>query len=104
MIGMTKDLLSPFNLGSIGLTNRMVMAPMTRNRADQLGMPSSLMATYYAQRADAGLIISESVPVSSRGIGYPFTPGLFTEAQVLGWRAVTDAVQARSPVRCGRRV
>ncbi|MDO9004123.1 MAG: alkene reductase [Aquabacterium sp.] len=105
---MPINLFSPLKVGSLDLANRMVMAPMTRNRADQLGVPSPLMATYYAQRAEAGLIISESVPVSSLGIGYPFTPGLFTEAQVLGWRAVTDAVHARHGLifaqlqHCGR--
>ena len=92
---MHHDLLDPITLGSLKLPNRMVMAPMTRNRADRLGVPSTLMAAYYAQRAEAGLIITESVPVSPEGVGYPFTPGLFTAAQVDGWRRVTDAVHVR---------
>lgn len=105
---MSRSLFTPLKLGSLDLVNRIAMAPMTRNRADRNGVPTSLMATYYAQRADAGLIISESVPVSNHGIGYPFTPGLFTQAQVLGWRAVTDAVHARRGLifaqlqHCGR--
>jgi N-ethylmaleimide reductase len=89
---MTADLFNPFQLGDLLLTNRMVMAPMTRNRADANGVATPIMATYYRQRASAGLIITESSPVSPQAIGYPFTPGLFTDAQVEGWRRVTDVV------------
>jgi N-ethylmaleimide reductase len=79
---MQSELFSPATLGSLVLANRMVMAPMTRNRADHAGVATTLMATYYAQRADAGLIISESIPVSAQGVGYPCTPGLYTDEQV----------------------
>lgn len=105
---MQADLFAPITLGTLTLANRMVMAPMTRNRADQRGVATSLMATYYAQRAEAGLIISESVPVSAQGVGYPCTPGIYTEEQVQGWRRVTDAVHARKGLmfaqlqHCGR--
>lgn len=105
---MQADLFATFQLGSLSLANRMVMAPMTRNRAVSSGEASELMATYYAQRAEAGLIISESVPVSAQGVGYPCTPGLFTDAQVEGWRRVTSAVHANRGLvfaqlqHCGR--
>ncbi|MEQ9400050.1 MAG: alkene reductase [Longimicrobiales bacterium] len=85
-------LLQPTRLGPLSLSNRIVMAPMTRNRADRRGVPTAMMATYYEQRASAGLIVSEAVQVSAQGQGYPFTPGLHTDAQVDAWRAVTDAV------------
>jgi N-ethylmaleimide reductase len=91
---MTADLFTSFRLGDMTLANRMVMAPMTRNRADDKGVPRPMMATYYGQRADAGLIVTESVPVSAEGIGYPFTPGLYTEAQAAGWLRVTNAVRS----------
>jgi len=105
---MQPDLFAPTALGTLTLANRMVMAPMTRNRADQAGVATPLMATYYAQRAEAGLIISESVPVSAQGVGYPCTPGLYTEEQVQGWRRVTNAVHGRGGLifvqlqHCGR--
>lgn len=89
------DLFSTLQLGDLALRNRIAMAPLTRNRADMEGIPTAMMATYYGQRAEAGLIISESVPVSAQAIGYPMTPGLFDAAQVTGWRAVTDAVHER---------
>jgi len=88
------DLFAPFALGDLILANRMVMAPMTRNRADENGVSPLLTATYYQQRASAGLIITESAPVSAQAIGYPFTPGLFTDAQAEGWLRVTDAVHS----------
>lgn len=91
---MSTDLFEPFQLGDLTLANRMVMAPMTRNRADQNGIVSSMMVTYYQQRASAGLIISESVPVSAEGVGYPGTPGIYTDAQVASWRRLTDAVHS----------
>ncbi|MDO8459170.1 MAG: alkene reductase [Burkholderiaceae bacterium] len=105
---MQLDLFTPFTLGFLTLANRMVMAPMTRNRADQTGVATPLMADYYAQRAEAGLIISESVPVSAQGVGYPCTPGMYTEEQVQGWRHVTAAVHERGGLmfaqlqHCGR--
>ncbi len=91
---MTADLFEPFQLGDLTLANRMVMAPMTRNRAGENGAVPPMMVTYYRQRASAGLIITESVPVSPEGVGYPATPGIHTEAQAASWRGVTDAVHA----------
>ena len=89
------DLFSPFKLGALALPNRIVMSPMTRSRAAQPGnVPSAMMATYYAQRASAGLIISEATQISPQGQGYSFTPGIHTPEQVAGWRIVTDAVHA----------
>ncbi len=91
---MSADLFEPFQLGGLTLTNRMVMAPMTRNRADQNGIVSPMMVTYYQQRASAGLIIAESAPVSAEGVGYPATPGIYTEAQAASWLHLTDAVHS----------
>jgi 2,4-dienoyl-CoA reductase-like NADH-dependent reductase (Old Yellow Enzyme family) len=88
-------LFDPLQLGSVHLSNRIVMAPLTRLRAGQpLHVPNRLMAEYYAQRAEAGLIITEGVPVSPQAVGYPNVPGLWTAEQVAGWRLVTDAVHA----------
>ncbi len=88
----TADLFSPFRLGALTLPNRIVMAPMTRNRAGPGNVPHALNATYYAQRASAGLIISEATQVAPQGLGYPGTPGIHSAEQVAGWRLVTDAV------------
>ncbi len=88
-------LFDSLQLGPITLPNRLVMAPMTRSRADDDGVPTELMATYYAQRASAGLLISEAIYVSANAKGYSRTPGLHTAAQVAGWRKVTDAVHAK---------
>lgn len=86
-------LFTPHKFGRLTLENRVVMAPMTRSRADQPGdVPNALMATYYAQRAGAGLIVSEGTPISEVGRGYSMTPGIYTPAQIAGWRKVTDAV------------
>jgi len=91
----TSALLTPLALGPLTLPNRMVMAPMTRARSTQPGdVPNAMMAAYYAQRASAGLIVSEATQISRQGQGYSFTPGIYTEAQVQGWRRVTDAVHA----------
>ena len=87
-------LFDPVALGALSLPNRILMAPLTRCRASAGNVPGPLVAEYYAQRASAGLIISEATSVSQRGFGYPNTPGIFTEAQVDGWRGVTDAVHA----------
>jgi N-ethylmaleimide reductase len=88
---MTTTLFSPITLGALQLRNRVVMAPMTRSRA--LGnTPNELMARYYALRADAGLLITEGVSPSPNGLGYARIPGLFSPAQIEGWRAVADAV------------
>lgn len=92
---MTSPLFTPTRLGSLDLPNRLVMAPMTRNRAGADGVPTPSMATYYAQRAGAGLIVTEGTQPSAAGQGYPFTPGSHTPAQAAGWRRVTDAVHER---------
>jgi N-ethylmaleimide reductase len=91
---MTKDLFSPINIGSIALKNRIVMAPLTRNRAGEGNVPCELNVKYYAQRATAGLIITEATPVSAMAHGYPATPGIHSEAQIAGWKKVVDAVHA----------
>ena len=88
-------LFDPINLGPLTLPNRMVMAPLTRSRAEEGDVPGDLARLYYTQRASAGLIISEATQVSAQGKGYPNTPGIFTEAQVAGWRKVTDSVHAQ---------
>jgi N-ethylmaleimide reductase len=85
-------LFSPLRLGGVVLPNRIVMAPMTRSRASAEGVPGPLAATYYAQRASAGLIITEAAHVTPEGVGYPNTPGIHTDRQVAGWRNVTRAV------------
>jgi N-ethylmaleimide reductase len=86
------DIFSPFRLGPLELPNRVVMAPMTRNRAGPGNVPTELNATYYAQRAGAGLIVSEATQVSPQGVGYPGTPGIHSAEQAAGWKLVTDAV------------
>lgn len=91
---MPADLFDTYQLGALTLANRMVMAPMTRNRADADGVPTPAMTTYYAQRASAGLIIGESAPVSAQAIGYPNTPNLYTDAQTAGWLRVNNAIHA----------
>jgi N-ethylmaleimide reductase len=87
-------LFSKTTLGPLTLQNRMVMAPLTRSRATA-NVPNDLMAKYYAQRASAGLIITEGTSPSPNGLGYPRIPGIFSAAQVAGWSKVTDAVHAR---------
>ena len=89
------DLFSPVKLGSIAMSNRMVMAPLTRNRASMEGVPQDINVTYYEQRASAGLIITEATPISPMGHGYPLLPGIYTDAQIAGWKKVTDAVHAK---------
>ncbi|MEV7966537.1 alkene reductase [Sphaerisporangium sp. NPDC088356] len=86
------DLFDPVRLGRLWLPNRLVMSPMTRSRADRHGVPGPEAAAYYAQRATAGLIITEGVQPSVAGQGYPGTPGLHADEQAEGWRAVTRAV------------
>jgi len=85
-------LLTAYSIGDLELPNRIVMAPMTRSRAGEGNVPTKLMATYYRQRASAGLIISEGTQISPQGVGYPWTPGIYSGAQVEGWKKVTDAV------------
>ncbi|MCZ8018420.1 alkene reductase [Novosphingobium sp.] len=105
---MTASLFSPVTLGEIELSNRIVMAPMTRDRAGPGDVPTDLMVAYYAQRASAGLIVTEGVQPSPVGKGYWRTPGIHSAAQVEGWRKVADAVHARGGkivmqlMHCGR--
>ena len=89
------DLFSPVKLGGIALNNRIVMAPLTRNRAGEGGVPQEINVKYYEQRASAGLIITEATPISPMGHGYPLLPGIYTDAQIAGWKKVTDAVHAK---------
>jgi len=89
-------LYTPFQMGAIELRNRIVMAPLTRNRATHgTDVPHTLNATYYAQRASAGLIVSEATQISPQGKGYAFTPGIYSREQVAGWKLVTEAVHAQ---------
>lgn len=90
-----KTLFEPYTLGSLTLSNRIVMAPLTRNRAGEGFIPSEFAATYYSQRASAGLLISEATQISQQGQGYQDTPGIYTQAQIEGWRTVTEAVHAK---------
>lgn len=85
-------LLTPFELGALALRNRIVMAPLTRSRSSEAGVPPDFAADYYAQRATAGLIVSEATNVSPQAKGYEFTPGIWSADQVASWRNVTDAV------------
>jgi 2,4-dienoyl-CoA reductase-like NADH-dependent reductase (Old Yellow Enzyme family) len=88
-------LFDPLQIGDLTLPNRIVMAPLTRLRAaEPEHVPNAVMAEYYAQRASAGLLISEGVPISEDGVGYQNVPGLWSDAQVAGWKQVTDAVHA----------
>lgn len=86
------DFSTPIQFGELKLKNRVVMAPLTRSRATADRVPTAMMAEYYAQRASAGLIISEATVISEEANGYEKTPGLFTDEQVEGWKLVTDAV------------
>lgn len=88
-------LFTPINAGALALKNRVVMAPLTRNRATPDGdVPNDLMAEYYRQRASAGLIITEASQISPEGKGYAWTPGIYSAAQVAGWKKITDTVHA----------
>lgn len=88
------NLFDPLRIGDIDLPNRIVMAPLTRCRASAERVPNALMAEYYAQRAEAGLILSEATAISPQGVGYPDTPGIWLQAQIEGWKQVTQAVHA----------
>lgn len=85
-------LFDPLLLGDLELPNRFVMAPLTRCRASAGRVPNALMAEYYAQRSSAGLILSEATAVTPMGVGYPDTPGIWSDAQIEGWKLVTEAV------------
>lgn len=89
---MTSQLFQPYTFAGHRMKNRVVMAPMTRARATADGTPKDLVATYYEQRSEAGLIISEGTNISPQGQGFPDTPGIFTDAHVRGWKEVTDRV------------
>lgn len=89
----SETVFTPYQLGDLELPNRIVMAPLTRNRAEAGGIPTPLMAEYYAQRASAGLIVSEASQISAQGRGYAGTPGIYTETQIAGWELVTHAVR-----------
>lgn len=88
-------LLEPIVTPGLSLANRIVMAPMSRRRVEKEGVPSELLARYYAQRATAGLIIAESTGVSRDGLGFAMLPGIYSEEQIAGWRKVTEAVHQR---------
>lgn len=91
-----QPLLTPAKLGPYELKNRVVMAPMTRDRANNAELaPTELHVQYYTQRASAGLIVTEGSQISPQGVGYIYTPGIHSQAQVAGWRKVTEAVQAK---------
>ncbi len=105
---MTASLFTPVSLGALNLSNRVIMAPMTRDRAGPGDVPTPLMVEYYRQRASAGLIITEGVQPSPEGKGYWRTPGIYSPEQIAGWRLVSDAVRARGGrmvmqlMHCGR--
>ncbi len=86
------SLFDPLRLGDLQLPNRVLMAPLTRTRAGESRIPNALMVEYYRQRASAGLILTEATSVSPQGVGYPGTPGIWSDEQVAGWKAVTHAV------------
>ncbi len=88
------NLFDPIQLGAISAPNRILMAPLTRGRADKAAVPTDMMVDYYTQRASAGLIISEATGISREGLGWPFAPGLWTDEQVAAWKPVTDSVHA----------
>jgi N-ethylmaleimide reductase len=89
------NLLSPYKLGNLELSNRIIMAPLTRARAGVERLPNALMKEYYVQRVSAGLIISEATNISEQGAGWNETPGIHNDEQVRNWRTITDAVRAR---------
>ena len=92
---MNTHLLSPFDLQGLPLQNRVVMAPLTRGRAGSERIPNDLMWEYYMQRASAGLIIAEATTISEQGIGWVDSPGIYNDAQVAGWKKITDALHAK---------
>jgi N-ethylmaleimide reductase len=92
---MNTHLLSPFDLQGLPLRNRVVMAPLTRGRAGSERIPNDLMREYYTQRASAGLIIAEATTISEQGIGWVDSPGIYNDAQVAGWKKITDALHAK---------
>lgn len=105
---MSKLLLGSFTIGDLTLRNRIVMAPLTRARSGQARIPKPIMAEYYAQRASAGLIITEATTVSAQGNGWVESPGIYTDAMAEGWQKVTEAIHAKGGTvflqlwHCGR--
>ncbi|GGA10024.1 MAG: alkene reductase [Sphingomonadales bacterium CG12_big_fil_rev_8_21_14_0_65_65_10] len=99
---MTEALFQPIKLGAIDAPNRILMAPLTRGRSTQPGsVPNEMMATYYRQRAGAGLILSEATGITREGLGWPAAPGVWSEEQVEGWKGVTSAVhEAGGRIAC----
>ncbi len=89
------DIFSPIRIGDYDLPNRILMAPMTRGRTGETRVPTDVVAEYYAQRASAGLIITEATAISAQGAGWPGAPGIYNAAQIEGWRKVSDAVHAK---------
>ena len=89
---MSSKLLSPIALGAIQAPNRILMAPLTRGRADPGSVPNAMMVEYYRQRAGAGLILTEATGISVEGLGWPGAPGIWNQAQTEGWKPVTEAV------------
>jgi 2,4-dienoyl-CoA reductase-like NADH-dependent reductase (Old Yellow Enzyme family) len=108
MNAIPTKLLQPFTLHDLSLRNRVAMAPMTRARAGEERIPNTLMAEYYAQRASAGLVITEATVVSEQGIGWLHSPGIYTDEMVAGWKLVTDAIHGEGGTvflqlwHCGR--
>ena len=88
------ELFDPIDLGAIHAANRVLMAPLTRGRADRDAVPTPIMAQYYTQRASAGLIISEATGISREGLGWPYAPGLWSDEQAAAWKPITDSVHA----------
>ncbi|MDB5736823.1 MAG: N-ethylmaleimide reductase, partial [Sphingomonas bacterium] len=84
-------LFDPITYGAIAAPNRVVMAPLTRGRSTREHVPTDIMVDYYRQRASAGLIITEATGISREGLGWPYAPGIWTDAQVEGWKPVTAA-------------
>ena len=91
---MHDALFQPLQLGAFNVKNRIMMAPLTRGRSDAGSIPNAMMTEYYRQRAGAGLIISEATGISVEGLGWPAAPGIWSDAQVEGWKPVTAAVHA----------
>jgi 2,4-dienoyl-CoA reductase-like NADH-dependent reductase (Old Yellow Enzyme family) len=90
-------LLKPLQLGDLNLSNRIIMAPLTRAKAVGEGrVPNEMMLEYYTQRSSAGLILTEATSVDPMGVGYANTPGIWSEAQVLGWKKITSAVHEKA--------
>ncbi len=88
------SLFDPIKLGALEAPNRALMAPLTRGRSTREHVPTELMKTYYSQRAGAGLILTEATGISRQGLGWPYAPGLWTDAQVEGWKPVVEKLHA----------